>query len=295
MNTVSQHGHCKFELPIEKYLPDEKQKCICDILRVPYSLWSFYIFKKKSIRTVWSEIEHVQEERGTHYFIRDCKLVESLRFYKNRRAMNLSFDEKFFVSHHRDIDRYRLDSFCVHRSPLSLQNWCLDRIGYRSCLPKRFSQPAEKRVAMPEYDREGMRTSFYDACHPLEAFFSEIDTWIYSKEFVVWFQNDEIDRFGAEFKIVHFHFNKLRKRYFVCIRCMKRILEETAKTNAYRRCYYDHEYLPRFVKRNVQNRSNWCGRCKRVPLFHVVSHRDYEKLYPRRWCSGGMIKVELFI
>lgn len=297
---------------VRKYPPDEQQQNICDRLGVSYFLWSFYAFKKKSIRAIWKPIRHLVRTENYHYFMKDFELIQRGTFYPD---MKLTFDEKFFVFHHRAIDGYLRDAFRICRPALSLRNLCFDRIvqtiGDRdgtlrreaSHLPKRIFHrlEVEGRVSMPAYDREGMRDSFYDACCPLDTFFAEMDTWIYSKEFVVWFQNDLIvyETFrGAEFpiKIIHFHFNKLGKRYFVCMCCMKRILEKTErKTVAFQRRYYDHDRPPRFVSKDLQNRFNWCGRCKRVPLFHTASEKDFEKRYPERRRLGYTIKVEQFM
>lgn len=312
MNRVLKCGfYYKFELDpetaklfIEKYPLNEQQRCICDRLRVPYLLWSFYIFKKKSIRYIWQRVKYTN--RYGYFYIKDCNLVQKTTFYDD---MKLTYDEKFFIFHHLDIDEYRRNSFCFYHPITTLQNLCFRRISTEwsrwyinslsMYLPKKIFQKLQAvRIPMPEHDREGMRALFYEACFPLKDLFSEIDTWIYSKEFVVWFQNDALihERFRDEFpiKIIHFHFYKSRKRYFVCMEWMKKFLENTKKITAFQRCYYDLDCVTPFVKKNIQSRSNWCGRCKQVPLFHVVSLEDFEKQYPNHR-SRRRIKVVHFL
>lgn len=99
MNRVLKCGfYYKFELDpetaklfIEKYPLNEQQKCICDRLRVPYLLWSFYIFKKKSIRYIWQRVKYTN--RYGYFYIKDCNLVQKTTFYDD---MKLTYDEKFF-------------------------------------------------------------------------------------------------------------------------------------------------------------------------------------------------------
>lgn len=310
MNRVLKYGlYYKFELDsettklfIEKYPLNEQQRCICDRLRVPYLLWSFYIFKKKSIRYIWRRTKYVN--RYGFIYITEYELVQKMTFYDD---MKLTYDEKFFIFHHLDIDEYRRTSFCFYRPITTIQNLCFRRIStewsrwyIKSLSPKKIFQRLESEaVRMPEYDRGGMRALFYEACFPLKDLFSEIDSWIYSKEFVVWFQNEALihERFRDEFpiKIIHFHFNKSRKRYFVCMKCMKTILENTKKITTFQRSYYDLDRILPFVKKDIQSRSNWCGRCKQIPLFHVVSLEDYEKQYPKHHYSGRRIKAVHFL
>lgn len=318
MNLVFQHGldPKTIELLIEKYFPNEQQRCICERLCVTYLLWSFYIFKKNSIRNIWKKIgkkiEYMEYQNGQVIRIRHSQIIDRVTFHDD---IKLTYDEKFFIFHHQDIEEYRRFSFCIYHSPLTLQNLCFSQIkqsternrdaimALKLYLPNRLLQKLGSEPetnVMPKYNRENMRVLFNERWYSLNALFSEIDFWIYSKEFVVWFQNDELiyERFKDNFpvKIIHFHFNKLkRKRYFLCMTCMKKITENGKTMSVFQRCYYDHDNLPHFVKKDIQNHWNWCGFCKRVPLFHIITLEDYAKQYPKRHYSGRRIKVDYFI
>lgn len=298
--------------------PDYQQKLICKRLGVPTSLWSFYVFKNEIIydslvpRRSFLDISRRGHFRVIWFF--DEESIENHAF-SEYRDMKLLPEEKFFIFYHRDIDRYRRDCFCFVDTFPSLQTLCLRRIADSSdpidsawlpFLPKVLISRIENEkmlqhcMKMPKYNPTFMNALFFDTRYSLNELFSEIDTYIFSKEFVVWFQKDPIvsERFRVDCPIrtIYFHFKRIRSHcstiYKFCLRCMQRCWDlRYKKKPALKRLYYLHDVSFSDQLKKIRNRCHWCAGCKRVPLFQILSPEEYVKEYGDGWPS----KEEIFL
>lgn len=307
---------------LQEYPPNDQQRRICKRLGVPASLWSFYLFKKEIIyeslviRTYFIEMIRPGEYRSRLYF--NEELIEN-HDYSEYGDMNLTPEEKFFIYYLRDIARYRRDCFCFQDSFPSFYTLCLRRIidpkGYCNrgaierawfpVLPKVLvsrikieRELRKRRVSMPKYDPK--RAHFFDTCYQLTDLFSELDARNFTKEFVIWFQNDPTvcERFRPDSPIrtVFFHFERIQNfsdtRYNFCLRCMKRCWElHYEKKLVLNRHYYLHDAAFSDQLNKVRNPRHWCSYCKRVPLFQILSPEEYVKQYG----EGSTSKDEIFL
>lgn len=284
--------------------PNDQQRRICDRMAVPASLWSFYLFKKEIIYESLVTRRFFPGHFRERWFF-DEESIENYD-YSGYRDMNLTPEEKFFIFYRRDIDRYRRDCFCFDDSLPSLQTLCLRRISDLedpidglSSLPKMLISRIEierelwkRSVSMPKYDPTRMKTLFFDV--PLNDLFSEFDTRNFPKEFVIWFQNDPIvhERFRPDcpVRFIYCHFERMRSfssiKYNFCLRCMKRCWDlQYGKKLALKRRYYLHDVSFTDQLNKIRLPCHWCARCKRVPLFKILSSEEYVKQHGDGWTS----------
>lgn len=331
MNSVLQHGFYYSletdpkisEWLLQKHPPSSQQRTICERLDLPTVVWSFYIYKKVPFHYIFKGYMHdiLDEDGYVDDQIEDDKLIARGR-YLRFSDMVLSDEEKFFISHRWEINRHRKYGFCIQFPIQSLQNLCINNVIDKSNRDPRINVYLQSKYfasrleynrtlpllnPMPKYNRRRMRSQFYDACYPLNNLFSEIDAYIFSEEFVIWFQNDPLiyKRFkpNSPFKIIHFNFSRLQgekinERYNLCMKCMKWYMYRFRNKWAWERRYYTPTIYKRYTYDNdIQSSANWCVECKRVPLFHVLSMEDYETQYDYKniYSNKLAIKVELFL
>lgn len=299
---------------LQKYPLNNQQHNICKRLNVSIHLWSFYLLKKESL------CDSLILNRE-HFFFQKFMYLHDFSFlvydYVPFRDMTLTEEEKFFIFYHEIISYHQQYSFCFHNTFPSLQNLCFHTLlklkpkkqSFKSWLPflpkyllSQFQDEMELqqcRVPMPHYMPEQSRFKLYNASFTLKNLFSEIDTIPFSKEFVFWFQTEPTVRqqFQTDepIKIVLFHFKRLRPypkvAYKFCLRCMKRIWDQYAQKIGLERCYHAYDSSFKNQMKKLKSRRNWCAKCKRIPLFQVLSPEKYMKEYS----NGANSKVEIFL
>lgn len=158
-------------------------------------------------------------------------------------------------------------------------------------------------VSMPKYCPEETTFQMCIAYYSLNNLFSKIDPLPFSKEFVVWFQKEPnvYHQFqsNSPFKIVFFYFERFRPfrsiTYKFCLRCMKQWQDKYRFTYGFRfglkRCFYLYDVSYTDQMKKMKNPGNWCAKCKRIPLFQILSLEKYMIEYDK----GPTLKVDIFL
>lgn len=155
-------------------------------------------------------------------------------------------------------------------------------------------------VSMPKYCLEETQFQLYDPYYnTLKTLFSEIDTIPFSKNFVVWFQKEPnvYQQFKSNYpiKIVFFYFQRFRPcpsiTFKFCLRCMKQWHNTYGFKFGLKRCYhvFDASYNDQMKK--LKKPSSWCLKCKRIPLFQILSPEKYMKEYGKNL----ILKFDIFL
>lgn len=296
---------CKFSLNskvaenmFKKFPPNKQQQYICDRLHVPYVLWSFFVCKKESLQFFLV---------GISFAILDS--VQNCRYFDSF-DMDLTDDEKYFILFHESVDRIRQECFCIQDSISNLQNQCLKTIiqttnlhvnrrikenfAYR--LPQILLEQLLLRkgcVSMPKWEPINMRAKFVDTSEGeiLKKFFKKKDTAL-PKEFVVWFQNDNIHPMlcNSSLILIIMWFKNDSGYFNICMKCMKWCLEDSIIKSPFKREYFKYYLINNL--HIVQDPKNWCERCKQVPMFQILTVRDCEEQYNS---NNYPIKIEMFL
>lgn len=307
---------------LHKYPPNTQQQLICKRLNVPSALWSFYLFRKESIydSLVLGRYLRYVYRNGIQYGIRYFADESFMTYnYSQYQDMILTEDEKFFIYYHSDILYYQQNCFCFNDAVPSLQDLCSYKIlesksknkSYKvwltllpKCLSSRLQDEMEMelwrcRVKMPKYNPKETKFQLYNTCYKLKNLFSKIDAGPFPKNFVVWFQKDPVicQRFQPDcpIRIIFFNFKRIRPvpstTFKFCLRCMKRCWDYYAEKIGLKRCYYSNDDSYSDQIKSMQNPCNWCTKCKRIPLFQVLSPEEYGEKYG----GGQLSKVEYFL
>lgn len=304
---------------LQNYPPNNQQQLICKRLKVPFNLWSFYLFKKESIYS--SLVLNRRILRRPFRRNDQIQYIHDMSFkyynYPQFQDMNLTEEEKFFIFFHGCIHDFYEGSFCFKNTFPSLQNLCSHRILESKCcnrsikmwlpyLPKLLLSQLQDEmevecfnVPMPKYHANQTKFKLYDEIFMLENLFSEVDTKAFPKEFVVWFQNEpnvyQQFQLNGPIKIVFYNFKRLETAfsttYKFCVRCMKRCWETYVPKIGLERYYYLYDASYSDQMKKLKNPRNWCARCKRIPLFQVLNPEKFLKQYGSEFTS----KVEIFL
>lgn len=225
--------------------------------------------------------------------------------------MDLTEDEKWFVSNCRRLERIRRKAICVRKPPSSLRDQCTkisaDLHDGGSLLPESIRSRIlswKGDVPMPEYDREAMRARFFDACSgALHDLFEKRDA-VFSKDFVVWFQNDDalcLEPLKNSHKLIHIRFGinfglPCGRTLRVCLHCMKLHHFENRQTE--NRVERYHIVVNPAYFDEIRDPVLWCDRCKQVPLFQILSLQKLNDTYDYEEFEDDqttLIKTDLFV
>lgn len=158
-------------------------------------------------------------------------------------------------------------------------------------------------VSMPKYHPKKTQFQIHNAFYSLGNLFSKIDTIPFSKEFVIWFQKEpnvyQQFQSNSPFKIVFFYFTPFRDFSFItyklCLRCMKQWQDKHRFRIGFefglKRCYYVYNASYMDQMKQMKKPSQWCAKCKRIPLFQILSPEKYMTEYGK----GPTLKVDIFL
>lgn len=288
---------------IERYPPNEQQQHICDKLRVPYFLWSFYAGEilKHKLRYLENILYPLR--------IDVIEIPSNLNF----GCMHLSNKEKRFISHHQALEEIRQNSVCVRPVPSRLVELCMNKIinetghkeleerDWASLLPERFYREFifYKRYlsgnifqSLSTIPIEETEKAYFLDNNVLIDLFKERDKR-FSKEFVIWFLNDErlcFKQFEDSHRLISIVFETNVENHLWCLACMKRTLRGYRIGRRLVRSYTISNVCS--LNPIPQRFRYWCLECQQVPLFQILSLDELHDQYG--YITNRSTKEELF-
>lgn len=290
---------------IKKHPPNKKQRQICDRLLVPHLLWSF--FEGKILKYDKCDLAYILYPLK----IDEIKMHEKFDF----NDMELSDDEKIFISHHEALEKIRQNAICYLSVPASLLELCMQAVvkqtdlrgledgKWESLLPKELCQKLSiyKRDVLNKLPcraktpkRKIERVHFFDLPSIIDLFKEEGRK--FSEDFIDWFKKDEsicFEQFKDSHKLILITLYAkdifgYHTDFLLCLECIKHQLRGCRIVEHCSRRYKIEDIT---VLNSIENRNYyWCRICKEVPIFQILSLSDLCEQYGTK-----TKKIELFI
>lgn len=321
------------EMIVRQFPPSETQTELCNTLEISPLLWSIFESRKETIMRIAIAAENTNKKKYYNLFKNQ---IRERHINTTENEFVLCLDEMIRLQQkHYYVICYpsSLQDACISKIFQSLRNkdrseiqaflpkWILSRLEDVESLSQDFREPlyddfflshlplfeaSEESQALSQNDSPPKYNSseliqFCDGKFSYEyKFFSQIDASTFSKDYVEWFsQKARPILFSSKLLKVVYLYVRNGFRYHLCLKCMKRRLAVLygEKYGMFERCFYNTGEGPFYLN---EYRNHWCAECKSVPLFQLLTPKDYNMLYngqkkTERKHYYFPIKVERFI